>query len=89
MNSARIIFFWIWSVSIWRDSRGNEVDFVLWLKEKTAIEVKWQNQVSEWDAAVINKTFGGGKILCKDQFPRFGKTDVMPVSWFLLCLNCQ
>lgn len=76
-------------VYVWRDSRGHEVDFILWLKEKKAIEVKWQNQVSEWDATVVNKTFGGGTLLCKDQFARFGKTDVVPVSWFLFCLNLR
>ncbi len=70
-------------VYLWRDSRGGEVDFVLWNKERTAIEVKWQNQVSEWDARPINKTFGGGLLLTKNVFATFENTKVMPVYWFL------
>lgn len=72
-------------IYLWRDSRGNEVDFVAWSNNKmTAIEVKWQNNVSEWDAKILNKTFGGGILLSKNQFAKYGTIDVMPVCWFLL-----
>lgn len=71
-------------VYLWRNSRGVEIDFILWNAEKEAIEVKWQNQISEWDANSMNKTFGGGILLTKDLFGKFGKTSAMPVYWFLL-----
>jgi len=71
---------------LWRDSRGNEVDFAILGDKRHAIEVKWQNKVSEWDAKVLNKTFRGGTLLCKKQFARFGNVDVMPVYWFLFFL---
>lgn len=75
------------NVYLWRDSRGNEIDFVIWQEQKKAIEVKWQATVSEWDTKQIEKTFGGGILICKDQFAKFDNVEVMPAYWFLFFLN--
>lgn len=70
------------NVNLWRDSRGGEIDFVI--HNIDAVEIKWQNEVSPWDAVQLNKTFGKGTLLCKSKFAKFGNVNVMPVYWYLL-----
>lgn len=74
-------------VYMWRDSRGGEVDFLVWDREKLAIEVKWQRELSERDAQPLRKTFGKGILLSKDLFATWGSVEVMPVWWFLFFLG--
>lgn len=81
LSSPRNIF-------TWKSSSGNEIDFLVvntskGLKEP--FEVKYQNQIKDWDFQVLEKSFGKGTLLTWNQSRTREKSRAFPAGeWCLL-----
>ncbi len=74
------------NVFTWKSSSGKEIDFlVVNLKEKTflPVEVKYQNNVSDWDFQTMERAFGCGIIVTKNQNLTRQKSRGIPIELYL------
>lgn len=73
------------NVFTWKSSGGNEVDFLVVDRSQKLlfpVEVKWRNQLSDWDFQVIERAFGRGWIVTPRTGRKRPKAEAMGLSEF-------
>jgi len=74
------------NVFTWKSASGKEIDFLIVDKSKKTrfpVEVKYQNQISDWDFQVMEQAFGRGIMVTKTVEKTRAKSHCVPVTDFL------
>lgn len=78
------------NVFTWKSASGKEVDYLVVNRSKKIVfpvEVKYQNQISDWDFQVIEKAFNKGLLVSKDTNRVRDKSEAVSLEKYLELSN--
>lgn len=78
------------NVFTWKSSGGNEIDYLIIdqaRKMKLPVEVKYQTQIVDWDFQVMERAFGTGLLITRDDARIRAKSRAVPLREWLLSVE--